>query len=344
MGITRMKKTSFIEDFKEGDRIQDLFQVKSSRLSETRAGKPYLILTLMDKSGDISGPVWDDAERHSQTCQVGAFVLIKGMVQSYREKLQLKVEDISETDQDKADLADFVATGKHDVEKMAADILLLITSVKDPFIRKLLRKIFKGSIWEMFQAAPAAKGIHHAYVGGLLEHCLSIARLADVVAIHYPGVDRSLLLAGALLHDIGKLRELKAEVGVIDYTVEGRLKGHLIIGSEMIAGVAETIKDFPEEILIQIQHLILSHHGRKEFGSPVVPMTVEAFLLNHLDEMDSKMNLIEGLRQKQKEDGMQWSEYQRSLERFIYLSPLETHVGEFEEEKEKIPAKQGSLF
>jgi 3'-5' exoribonuclease len=339
--LNRMKKNIFIETLKEGDRIEDVFQVKSTRLSETRAGKPYLILTLMDKSGDISGPVWDNAERYNNLCKVGTFVKITGIVQSFRDKPQLKVEAIEEIDQDEVELADFVATTNQDLETMASDIQILISSVKNPFIRKLLKKIFTGSTWEIFKAAPAAKGIHHAYMGGLLEHCLSIAKLAESVASHYPGVDRSLLIAGALLHDVGKLRELSAEVGVVDYTVEGRLKGHLVIGSEMVAEAAQTIKDFPAEILIQIQHLILSHHGRKEFGSPVVPMTVEAFLLNHIDEMDSKMNLMDQLRQKQKEEGMQWSDYQRSLERFLYLGPLVPDA-ETKEKGKSLVALQGN--
>ncbi len=340
-----MKKSCFIKDLKEGDRVGDVFLVKSSRLAETRAGKPYLILSVMDKSGDIGGPVWDNAEKISGMCQVGAFVHISGIVQSYRDKPQLKVDAIKVVAQEEVELADFVVTGLHDIDTMAEDIQVIVNSVKNSQVRKLLKKFFeKGEMWERFQTAPAAKGIHHAYVGGLLEHCLSMARLADCMASHYPGVDRSILIAGALLHDIGKIKELKVELGLVEYTAEGRLKGHLIIGSEMVAETAKTIKGFPEVVLTQIQHLILSHHGRLDFGSPIVPMTVEAFLLCQIDEMDSKMNLMEQLRHKQKSEGLQWSEYQRSLERFLYLSPFEQSDAPIEEKTEAVQVKQQSLF
>jgi 3'-5' exoribonuclease len=191
-------------------------------------------------------------------------------------------------------------------------------------LKKLLNHFFKKSdSWPDFQEAPAAKGIHHAYIGGLLEHSLSVARVADFLAKHYEGVDRSLLIAGALLHDIGKLEELKMEGGLVEYTVRGRLKGHLVIGSEMVALAAGEIRDFPEELLEQLQHLVLSHHGRQEFGSPAVPMTVEAFILSFLDDLDAKMNITEQLRRKMDNKELSWTDYQRSLERYLYLGGFE---------------------
>jgi 3'-5' exoribonuclease len=225
--------------------------------------------------------------------------------------------------------------------------------VKNPFLKKLLAFFFKKEpLWQRFQEAPAAKGIHHAYVGGLLEHSLSVARIADQLATHYSGVDRSLLLAGALLHDVGKVEELVMDLAVIDYTAQGRLMGHLVMGCEMVAAAAVTIKDFPPELLTQLQHLILSHHGRQEFGSPTVPMTIEAFLLSFVDDLDAKMNLMEQLRKKMKDPGLQWTEYQRSLERYLYLGPFELQEEEAVEEAERaikrspgqIPVRQQTLF
>jgi 3'-5' exoribonuclease len=222
--------------------------------------------------------------------------------------------------------------------------------VHNPFLKKLLCSFFKKEpMWQRFQDAPAAKGIHHAYVGGLLEHSLSVARIADGLAAHYSGVDRSLLLAGALLHDIGKVEELAMDLAVIDYTAQGRLKGHLVMGSEMAAEAAAHIKDFPAELLTQLQHLILSHHGRQEFGSPTVPMTIEAFLLSFVDDLDAKMNLMEQLRKKMKEPGLQWTDYQRSLERYLYLGPLESQEEEVAEGPVKrrvapVPSRQQALF
>ncbi len=338
-----MEKNCFIHDLKEGDRVDDIFQVKSVRLAETRAGKPYLILVVADRSGEIGAPVWDDAEKAAAVCESGAFVNLTGAVQSYREKPQLKVDALRRVEKERVDLADFVVAAPRDIDAMAEELQLLVNSVKNPHIKKLLRKFFaKGAFWERFQRAPAAKGIHLAYLGGLLELSLSVARLADCMASHYPGVDRSLLIAGSLLHDIGKLEELKTETGVVEYTDSGSLRGQLVIGSEMVSRAADTIKDFPGELLTQIQHLILSHHGRQEFGSPIVPMTVEAYLLSQIDDMDAKMNLIEHLRRRQKEEGMLWSEYQRSLERFLYLSPLERTAPP--DETETVKPRQLSLF
>lgn len=340
-----MRKSRFIETLKEGERIDDLFMVKSSRLSETRAGKPCLFLDLSDRSGDISGPIWENAEKVAEMCRTGAFVRLKAQVQSYRDKLQLRIEELDPVAREEVSPADFVPSSPYDLGEMAHALQKIITSVEDSWVRKLLNRFFrKGEIWERFQHAPAAKGIHHAYAGGLLEHCLSMARLADMLAAHYPGVDRSLLLAGVLFHDIGKLGELEEHTGVVDYTAAGRLKGHLVIGSEMVAEQAGKIKNFPPELLVRIQHLILSHHGRLEFGSPTVPMTPEAFLLSYIDDLDSKMNLIEQLRRKQKDGGEQWTDYQRSLERFLFLRPLEPEVPSLDQGELEQHQRQGSLF
>lgn len=340
-----MAKSTFIEELREGDRIDEKFLVKSARLSETRAGKPYLILTVMDKSGELAGPVWDNAERIQEICQPGECIHLKGSVQSYRDKLQLKVDEVAPVAREEIDLADFLQATIHDRSRMAEDLQLLVRSVANPFLRKLLNRFFgKGEIWERFQEAPAAKGIHHAYLGGLLEHSLSMARVAEMLAGHYQGVDRSLLIAGALLHDLGKIEELSMENGVIDYTARGRLKGHLVIGSEMVGRAAAHIADFPEELLESLQHLILSHHGRQEYGSPTVPMTVEAFVLNYIDELDSKMNVLEQLRRKMNSTELSWSEYQRSLERYLYLNALQDEKAEAEKKLDQPAGRQQTLF
>ncbi|MEE4242829.1 MAG: HD domain-containing protein [Desulfopila sp.] len=341
-----MKKNIFIEQLQEGDRVDDVFLVKSSRLAETRAGKPYLILDLLDKSGEISGPVWENAEKMEEICRAGNFVSVRAVVQSYRERPQFRFEDIQPVAKDDVELSDFVPASNIDIEEMGRHIQKMVASVENSWVRKLLNRFFsKGKIWEDFKTAPAAKGIHHAYSGGLLEHCLSMAKVADMLASHYPGIDRSVLIAGVLFHDIGKLKELQEQVGLVEYTAPGRLKGHLVMGSEMVAAEAAAIKDFPEELLTHIQHCILSHHGRLEFGSPTVPMTPEAFLLSFIDDLDSKMNLIEQLRRKQKGEGEQWTEYQRSLERFLYLGPLADGNGDTEEKREvSLENKQKTLF
>jgi len=318
-----MEKKSYIEDLAEGNSFDDLLMIKSSRLGETRAGKPYLSLMLCDRSGEISGPVWDNAVALQTVCTAGAVVRVQGQVQTYRERLQLKIERVSAVAEDSYKAEDFVSASSRSAETMLDELSTLINGISNPFLKKLLSRVFfKSDSGASFQQSPAAKGIHHAYMGGLLEHSLSMAHVSVLLAKHYAGIDADLLVAGALLHDIGKTEELQSETGVIDYTDAGRLKGHLIMGCELIVKEAGTIEDFPEELLTQLQHLILSHHGRKEFGSPVVPMTAEALLLSFIDDMDAKMNLVEQLSRKVKAGSMQWSDYQRSLERYLFLKPL----------------------
>jgi len=339
-----MDKTIYVNELKEGDRVDDLFLVKSTRAGETRAGKPYLIVTFMDKSGEISGPVWDSVEQLSQICQPGTFVHLMASVGSYRDQPQLKIDRVLKVDSKEVDTSAFTAACEGDRDSMAHEIQSLIHSVENPFVRRLLGNIFSGETWELFQEAPAAKAMHHGYLGGLMEHCLSMAKLADLISNHYRGVDRSLLIAGVMLHDIGKLSELAMDKGLIEYTDSGRLKGHLVMGSEMVAEAAAQIDDFPTGLLQQIQHLILSHHGQLQFGSPTVPMTVEALLLSQIDDMDAKMNMMEQLRRKMKRGGYQWTDYQRSLERFLFLHPLQDDGPDDKSGTDSSQGRQQSLF
>lgn len=339
-----MKRT-YIEELREGARFDDLFLVKSCKLGETRAGKPYLVLTVMDRSGEVSGPIWDNAKEIQPICEVGTVLRCRGQVQLYREKIQLKIDTVSRAESEDVDLADFLPASPKSREEMARALEKIIQTVQNPFLKKLLIHFFqKSAWWPRFQQAPAAKGIHHAYIGGLLEHTLSVATLADFLAHHYEGIDRCLLLTGALLHDIGKLEELGLKNGVVDYTVSGRLKGHLVIGSEMVDRVASKIKDFPDALLTQVQHLILSHHGRLEFGSPTVPMTIESFILNLIDDLDAKMNTLEQLRRKMLTEELGWTDYHRTLERYLYLGGYDRRDKQEEIAKSNATGHQPTLF
>jgi 3'-5' exoribonuclease len=353
-----MRKKRYIIDLTDGDQVDDLFMVKSARLGETRAGKPYLSLVFADRSGEIGGPAWDNAETLEKICQAGTVVKVHGAVQTYRDKLQMKVGRIEAVPENSYLLNDFVAASSRDTGSMESELNELIDAIGNPYLKELLNTVFTATdVGSRFLSAPAAKGIHHAFRGGLLEHSLSMARVASLLADHYPGVDEDLIVAGALLHDIGKTVELENEVGVIDYTDVGRLKGHLVIGSEFVADVAKRIEGFPRELLTHVQHLILSHHGRQEFGSPVVPMTAEGLLLCFIDDMDAKMSLVQQLRTKVKSDEPVWSDYQRSLERYLLLKPVTGETGaekstpedrgdddSKEERRGGDPVRQHSLF
>lgn len=317
-----MGKKRFIESLEEGQQVDDLFMVKSVRLAETRAGKPYLSLVFADKSGEIGGPAWDNAEALEKICTLGSVVRVFGSVQTYRDKLQLRVDQIQSEEQQSVSMNDFVAASSRMPASMESELDQRLSEIANPDLRRLLNKIFNDTdVGERFKHAPAAKGIHHAYRGGLLEHSLSMAGVAALLAGHYRIIDKDLVIAGALLHDIGKTVELHNEAGVIDYTDIGRLKGHVVIGSEFIARTAEEIEEFPKPLLTHLQHLVLSHHGKQEFGAPVVPMTAEALLLSFIDDMDAKMSLISQLSSKLKSERPAWSDYQRSLERFLLLQP-----------------------
>jgi len=315
-------KEIFIAELQEGQQVRDIFLVARKNLAETKAGKPYLALSLMDRTGEIEARVWDNAAAYDSHAQVGNYVVVQGTARPFRDQLQMGVVFLEQVSSSAVNPADFMPASKRPVAQMQAELEGYIASVTDLSLQQLLAKIFSGDILEQFQTAPAAKKMHHAYLGGLLEHTLSVTGLADKLAAHYPELDRNILIAGALLHDLAKIREFSYDSPPFDYTDQGRLLGHLVLGVDMVRQAAAGINDLTPQRLDQVCHLILSHHGRHEFGAPVLPMTQEALLLHHVDDIDAKMNYTDQLREKITEHGYQWTDYQRPLERFLYLQPL----------------------
>jgi 3'-5' exoribonuclease len=313
-------KKLFANQIQAGQAVEDLFMVKDMSRAETRSGKPYLIMTLMDRSGEVPGRLWENADALIGVCVPGSLLRIAGQAQAYRGSLQIKIDTVLAVDREEADETLFLQTTSKNIAEMVGAINSLAASVKEPFCRKLLHKFFHGgSFLADFQKAPAAKSMHHAYLGGLLEHTLAVSQLAEILAGFYRSLDRDLLVTGALLHDIGKTKELAYDTFPFDYTDKGRLVGHLVLGAEMIQEMVSTIKNFPEELATRLQHLVLSHHGRYEFGSPCLPMLSEAFVLNFLDDMDAKLNFLGRLEEQAPEPGYQWTDFQRTLERFLYV-------------------------
>lgn len=313
-------KGTRVADIKEGGKVAGIFLVKEMSLGETRAGKPFLRLTVMDQSGEIGGPVWEDAQELAPHCQPGSFLHIEGRGENYRGTPQLRINRLQPVAADQVELADFMPSGDFDHQQLSQQLHQLIASLDNPQLSRLLRHIFNDrQLAHRFATAPAAKSMHHAYLGGLLEHTVAVARLAQAVCQLYPDLDRDLLLAGALLHDLGKTEELTFDGYPFNYSNRGRLVGHLVIGAELVARQAAELEDFPPPLLERLQHLILSHHGRHEFGAPTLPMMQEAFILHFLDDLDAKVNYCQRLRRQLKEPGYQWSDYQRNLERFLYL-------------------------
>lgn len=318
----RVTKNIFISSLKDGERVHDLFLIARKSLGKTRAGKPYLSLTLMDRSGEIEARAWDNATSLDKLAVVGEVIILKGQVKSYQNQIQLVAAALDPAAAAQVELGDYMPASSRSAKEMTDELAELITTLHDQGLRELLTALFSGQVLEDFSIAPAAKRMHHAYIGGLIEHSLSVAAMAVKTAEHYRSLDRDILLAGALVHDIAKTKEFSYRSLPFAYTDNGRLLGHLVLGAEMIRQAALLVNEetLPVQRVDELIHLVLSHHGRHDFGAPVLPMTPEAVMLHYLDDIDAKLNYIEGLREKQEEPG--WSDFQRPLERFLYLQPL----------------------
>ncbi|MBN1829718.1 MAG: HD domain-containing protein [Deltaproteobacteria bacterium] len=286
-------------------------------LAFSQKGNPYLSLRLSDKTGSIDGRIWDRAQECSETFQKGNIVAVDARALKYKDVIQLSILDIVPLRDNEIDPMDYLPSSKEDASSMFKRLLAFIDSIDDPHLQALLQSIFRDeTVASAFMRSPAAKGFHHSYIGGLLEHTLSMVILLDVVANHYKGVNRDLLLAGGILHDIGKIEELACK-RMIDYTDVGRLIGHIVLAVEMIDKRIADIVDFPEKLAMELRHIILSHHGILEYGSPKRPKTVEALIVNFVDDMDAKVNAFQEFI-KDSGDDSNWTGFHRLLERFIY--------------------------
>lgn len=312
-------KKIFIAHLTAGQQFQDIFLVSRKVLAETKAGKPYLALGLMDKTGEIEARLWENALQFDAQAEVGAFVSVQAIAKDFRDQLQLGVSGLQRVAEETISLGDFMPASARPLAEMAQELEAVIAAMADPALQALLRQIFQGETLARFQRAPAAKKMHHAYIGGLIEHTLSVVAMAAKAAGHYPLIDRDMLIAGALLHDLAKIEEFDFSRPPFNYTDRGRLVGHLVLGVELVRKAAAEVAGITSDQVDQLMHIILSHHGQYAYGSPVLPMTPEAILLHHLDDMDAKMNAMEGLRRKMSGTGRQWTDYQRHLERYLYL-------------------------
>jgi 3'-5' exoribonuclease len=283
-------KTGFVRDLADGQPVVSLFLVREKEVrTSPRTGKSWLQLSLGDRTGTISAKMWDNFDTLVATFERDDVIHIRGRVKIYNGEKELTIEQIIPAAEHQYEMGDFLAHTKYDVEKLYADVRAAVASVKNPFLQKLLASIVEDpEIAPRFKRAPAAMTMHHAYLGGLLEHVVSLLGLANALCTHYPELDRDLLVTGVILHDVGKIEELRYARG-IDYTTEGRLLGHITIGALLVRKKIDAIADFPKPLAVLVEHLILSHHGSLEFASPTVPQTREALALHFLDDIDSKM-------------------------------------------------------
>lgn len=307
-----------ISDIRERDQITEVFLVKEKTLAMAKNGKPYMNLRLMDRSGEMEAKIWDDVERLDACFSRDDFVRVTAKASTYLGKMQLVISSLVRVDDDSVDLSDFLPRSSRDPREMDDEFTRVIQSLSNPHLRKLMELFAADTdFMQGYRTAPAAKGMHHVYLGGLMEHSLSVVRLIDLIAPLYPRLDRDLLVVGALLHDAGKVREMSFRRS-FDYTDEGRLLGHITIGVEMIGDKAREIEGFPPRLGMLLKHLIISHHGEYEYGSPKRPKTLEAIALNFLDDLDAKMNGVATHMDRDEPAGSEWTAYHRLYDRYFY--------------------------
>lgn len=286
-----ISKGKFVTELHDGDSVGAVFLVSERRVLVARNGKPYAKLLLTDKTGDVQGMIWEDARAQVSGIEPGDVVGVRGAVESYEGRPQMKVEKIVKLKEEEVDMSALVPTVKGDTASMREEVEQIIQALKNSHLKDLLARLFlRDGIKDAFVKAPAAKGIHHNYIGGLLEHTLTVLKSIEALypVYRHLGINRDLLIAGAILHDIGKIYEYTYS-RIIDMTPMGRLVGHIYLSAHMVDQEIAGMQDFPEELRLQLLHLILGHHGQLEFGSPKLPMTREAMMLHMLDDLDAKL-------------------------------------------------------
>ena len=285
-------KRFYVGNLREGMKLEDVFLVASKSVGTTRSGSPYLRMRLADRTGEIEAVKWEVTETDTAKLHEDDYIFVSATASTYRDSLQLTIDSLRKWSDD-VDPADFLRCSERDIDEMIAQFRELLQSVSNPHLKSLLRSFFDDDNFSLkFQQAPAAKTNHHACVGGLLEHSLSVMRMCVELAKLYPQLDKDLLLTGAALHDIGKVEEFNW-TGSIKYSESGVLVGHLVGGAMMVKKAADEIDDFDPLLNIALQHLILSHHGSREYGSPKLPKSIEALALHCADDLDALIAMFE---------------------------------------------------
>src|SRR6185312_11900864 len=326
-------KPCFVAELVADSTITSVFLVHRKDLRQKKDGDNYLSLTLGDRTGQIDANMWDRVAEVQNEFERDDFVRVRGVVKLYREKPQLTIEKLRRVEEAEISLGDYLPATSADVAEMFAELRGRITAMANPHLRELLNAVFDDPmIAERYRRAPAAKTLHHACLGGLLEHVTSLCRLAELVTQNYPYVDRDLLISGILLHDLGKIEELSYERS-FSYTTPGQLLGHMVLVLEILHKKLAALPDFPRPLQALLEHLIISHHGHYEFGSPKLPMFPEALLLHQLDDLDSKMEAMRAHFEREGTLDGPWTSYNASLGRPLlntekFLNPKKPAAGE----------------
>jgi len=310
-------KSPYVSDLKPNQVITTTLLVHLKDVRQKKSGEPYLSLLLGDRTGEVDAKMWDNVADVIDTFDRDDFVKVKGLLQVFQNRPQLTIHKMVRVVDADVDFADYFPASTRDPAEMFAELRGIVAGVKNPHLRALLDAFLDDEpLARMYRIAPAAKHVHHAYLGGLIEHVLSVCNLCRVAAAHYSYVDLDLLLTGAVLHDVGKVAELTYDRS-FGYSTEGQLLGHIIIGLRLLHDKLQRFPDFPSKLRVLVEHMIVSHHGELEFGSPKVPQFPEALLLHHLDNLDSKMECMRSLVAKDRHVEGCWTGYNSSLERSL---------------------------
>jgi 3'-5' exoribonuclease len=295
--------------------ITSTFVVVSKQIKPKKSGEPYLALTLGDRAGQLEAKMWDNVEDSLNVFEQDDYIKVKGLINRYKNRFQLTIHKLRKLGESEVDFADYLPKTDKDVNDLWRTLESFVDSFQDANLKALVKAFMADpEIAEGYRNAPAAKSLHHAYIGGLLEHVVSLFRSCDLVSRNYPQVNRDLLLTGAFLHDVGKIYELSYNRS-FSYTTRGQLLGHMIIELEMLQAKLANLPNFPSEMKTLIEHLIISHHGQYDFGSPKLPMFPEALMLHYLDDLDSKMESMRALFAREAETENSWTNYSPSLGR-----------------------------
>jgi 3'-5' exoribonuclease len=309
--------------------ITSNFVVVSKQIKPKKTGEPYLALTLGDRSGQLEAKMWDNVEEVLNAFEQDDFLKIKGLVNKYKNRFQLTIHKLRKLGETEIDFSDYLPKTTRNIDELWQTLAQFVASFQNPYLRNLVQAFMSDpEIAAAYRNAPAAKTLHHAYIGGLLDHVVSLFRSCDLVCRNYPQVNRDLLLTGVFLHDIGKIHELSYNRS-FSYTTRGQLLGHMIIELEMLQAKLALVPDFPPELKTLLEHLIISHHGEYEFGSPKLPMFPEALLLHYMDDLDSKMEAMRAHFEREADLESPWTSYNASLGRPLlnsakFLAPKPT--------------------
>ena len=299
----------------ENQTITSNFVVASKQVKTKKNGELYLSVILADRTGQMQANMWDNVSDSLNAFEQDDFIKVKGMVQKYNGRWQLTIHKLRRLGDAEIDHADYLPKTPNDIDQLWHTLTQFVDTFENPWLQRLVKDFMADeAIAAAYRNSPAAKTLHHAYIGGLLDHVVSLFTVCDLAVRNYPQVNRDLLLTGAFLHDIGKIHELGYQRS-ISYTTKGQLLGHMIIELEMLHEKLAHLPGFPDELKILIEHLIISHHGRYEFGSPKLPMFPEALMLHYLDDLDSKLESMRAQFERESELETPWTGYNASLER-----------------------------